>query len=136
MKSRTSLPVMVVFLCISLASSSQTNLQFNQIKPVTTTEPVPVGKVWKVENTVGGQLIASCRTAPLHQIVINGSATTVTKTTQVVFDACCFGWKGINSVTDFSIVAARRQVAGCGEQRHVNKRYRIQSRALTYIFAQ
>jgi hypothetical protein len=42
----------IFFIAISLTSISfsQGNLQFNQVKLVSTLETVPNGKVWKVEN--------------------------------------------------------------------------------------
>ena len=33
-------------------ASAQGNLQFNQVKLVTNTETVPVGKVWKIESVI------------------------------------------------------------------------------------
>jgi hypothetical protein len=39
-------------VCIGTALSAQGNLQFNQIKMVTTVETVPANKAWKVESVV------------------------------------------------------------------------------------
>jgi len=43
-----------VFLCFTLTwfAKAQGNLQFNQVKLVTSIETVPVGKVWKVESVI------------------------------------------------------------------------------------
>jgi len=46
--------VIIVFLFLSLRLFSQGNLQFNQVKLVTTSETVPAGKVWKIENILPG----------------------------------------------------------------------------------
>jgi hypothetical protein len=40
------------FLILSTLTSAQGNLQFNQVKLVTNTETVPVGKVWKIESVI------------------------------------------------------------------------------------
>ena len=42
---------LVIFLCFG-AFKAQGNLQFNQVKLVTTLETVPAGKVWKVESVI------------------------------------------------------------------------------------
>ena len=39
-------------LFIALGAKAQGNLQFNQVKLVSTSEIVPSGKVWKVENAI------------------------------------------------------------------------------------
>jgi hypothetical protein len=46
--------IIIVFLFLSLRLFSQGNLQFNQVKLVTTSETVPAGKVWKIENILPG----------------------------------------------------------------------------------
>ena len=40
------------FLILSTLASAQGNLQFNQVKLVTSLETVPVGKVWKIESVI------------------------------------------------------------------------------------
>jgi hypothetical protein len=40
----------IVFLMFSISIWSQGNLQFNQVKLVSSQETVPAGKVWKIEN--------------------------------------------------------------------------------------
>ena len=42
--------LLILAIAISSASFAQGNLQFNQVKLVTTVETVPAGKVWKVES--------------------------------------------------------------------------------------
>jgi hypothetical protein len=44
----------IVFIGVSVFINGQGNLQFNQVKLVTTSETVPVGKVWKIENILPG----------------------------------------------------------------------------------
>ena len=46
--------IIIVFLFLSLRLFSQGNLQFSQVKLVTTSETVPAGKVWKIENILPG----------------------------------------------------------------------------------
>lgn len=46
--------IIIVFLFLSLRLFSQGNLQFSQVKLVTTAETVPAGKVWKIENILPG----------------------------------------------------------------------------------
>ena len=45
-------------LVLAIGAKAQGNLQFNQVKLVSTVETVPAGKVWKVENPIfaGGQV--------------------------------------------------------------------------------
>jgi hypothetical protein len=40
------------FLLLSNLASAQGNLQFNQVKLVTSLETVPLGKVWKIESVI------------------------------------------------------------------------------------
>jgi hypothetical protein len=40
----------LLFLVFSISTWSQGNLQFNQVKLVSSQETVPAGKVWKIEN--------------------------------------------------------------------------------------
>ena len=82
---------------------AQGNLQFNQVLLVTSTQTVPSGKVWKVENAIATHLLASCSTDPLHSIVVNGFSATITQGGQVGFDGYCFGWRGLASVTEFPL---------------------------------
>jgi len=46
--------VSLLFLFISLSIWSQGNLQFSQVKLVSSQETVPAGKVWKIENILPG----------------------------------------------------------------------------------
>jgi hypothetical protein len=40
------------FIILSTLASAQGNLQFNQVKLVTSIETVPLGKVWKIESVI------------------------------------------------------------------------------------
>lgn len=40
------------FIILSTLASAQGNLQFNQVKLVTSLETVPLGKVWKIESVI------------------------------------------------------------------------------------
>lgn len=44
--------ILSFFLVLSSLLYAQGNLQFNQVKLVSTVETVPSGKVWKVENAI------------------------------------------------------------------------------------
>ena len=44
----------IVFIGLSVFMNAQGNLQFSQVKLVTTSETVPAGKVWKIENILPG----------------------------------------------------------------------------------
>jgi hypothetical protein len=43
-------PLLLLFLIIYYQNIAQGNLQFSQVKLVSTTETVPAGKVWKLQN--------------------------------------------------------------------------------------
>lgn len=47
-----------LFLIFTLSIWSQGNLQFNQVKLVSTQETVPAGKVWKMENYMPASQLA------------------------------------------------------------------------------
>jgi hypothetical protein len=60
-------------ICLSFGLYAQGNLQFNQVKLVTTVETVPVGKVWKVEAVLGQRSISGSTTFhQTHDVLING----------------------------------------------------------------
>ena len=44
--------LLFTFILLSNLACAQGNLQFNQVKLVTSTETVPVGKVWKIESVI------------------------------------------------------------------------------------
>lgn len=75
---RISLLFSLIWLSFGLLA--QGNLQFNQVKLVTTVETVPVGKVWKVEAVLGQRSASS--TTSLHQthdVIINGITVNFTQ---------------------------------------------------------
>jgi hypothetical protein len=51
--------ITIAMLLFSVATYAQGNLQFNQVKLISTVQTVPVGKVWKVESMIcsGGNTI-------------------------------------------------------------------------------
>ncbi len=59
--------VLLLMIGFWTSISAQGSLQFNQVKVVTTTETVPVGKVWKVESVIYN--------IPLDQSSAQSSAT-------------------------------------------------------------
>lgn len=59
---------------------AQGNLQFNQVKLVTTVETVPVGKVWKVEAVLGQRSTSGSTTFhQTHDVIINGITVNFTQ---------------------------------------------------------
>jgi hypothetical protein len=44
--------ILFTFLILSTLANAQGNLQFNQVKLVTSLETVPSGKVWKIESVI------------------------------------------------------------------------------------
>lgn len=73
--------IVILLFFIALGAKAQGNLQFNQVKLVTTIETVPVGKVWKVESASynGGSAIN------IGQIQTANSAGTYTVSSFIVF---------------------------------------------------
>jgi len=78
---------------------AQGNLQFNQVKLVTTVETVPVGKVWKVESALTGEerypTSGTTLASNSRFILVNGNSICVHEehvaTTGVGFNGCCGG---------------------------------------------
>ncbi|MBM3164665.1 MAG: hypothetical protein FJZ80_04305 [Bacteroidetes bacterium] len=67
-------------LVIGYAAQAQGNLQFNQVKLVTTVETVPVGKVWKVEAVLGQRSVSGTTTFhQTHDVIINGITVNFTQ---------------------------------------------------------
>lgn len=73
------LMLILVFTSLSFLHEAQGNLQFNQVKLVTTAQTVPAGKVWKVESCTynGGAAFyvnngAISTVYGLMSIVVNG----------------------------------------------------------------
>lgn len=50
--------IFIIVLFAALNARGQGNLQFNQVKLVSTVETVPVGKVWKLENYLPSSQLA------------------------------------------------------------------------------
>jgi len=44
--------ILYTFFILSTLANAQGNLQFNQVKLVTSIETVPLGKVWKIESVI------------------------------------------------------------------------------------
>jgi hypothetical protein len=67
-------------ICLSFGLYAQGNLQFNQVKLVTTVETVPVGKVWKVEAVLGQRSASGTTTFhQTHDVLINGVTVNFTQ---------------------------------------------------------
>lgn len=100
---------LVVSIVIGISftfAHAQGNLQFSQVKLVTTQETVPAGKVWKVESALSGEerYPTSGSTLPSNSrfILVNGSSVCVHEehvaTTGVGFNGCCGGGFWMNNV--------------------------------------
>jgi hypothetical protein len=96
-----SLSFLFFTLILPTIGFSQGNLQFNQVKLVSTIETVPVGKVWKVEAAFGDALLSNCSTQPMHRILVNNNQLTVSNVSSVGFNNYCNGWQGTVCVTTF-----------------------------------
>jgi hypothetical protein len=81
--------IIIVLFFMSFGVFAQGNLQFNQVKLVSTLETVPVGKVWKVESLIYGENIGGTPyNSSLNQdsgIKINGFWTSTRSTRSVVY---------------------------------------------------
>lgn len=93
-----------IFLSVIPAATKAqgNNLQFNEVKLVTTVETVPANKVWKVEAALGPMLVSNCTTTnPGHVVIVNGATVNVGTAGKIEFDGYCYGWKGVALVTEF-----------------------------------
>jgi hypothetical protein len=63
---------------------AQGNLQFNQVKLVSTIESVPVGKVWKVESVMYSSGLSNFAGPSSSQIITQNSSITINSSTNVV----------------------------------------------------
>jgi hypothetical protein len=80
MKKHFLLIVGLVFSFSLSKLSAQGNLQFSQVKLIgTTTETIPVGKVWKVESFIYSTAIGSVSSSLTQNdnIIVNGQTVTV-----------------------------------------------------------
>jgi hypothetical protein len=106
MKGLLKLVVSIVIGISFTCAHAQGNLQFSQVKLVTTQETVPAGKVWKVESALSGEerYPTSGSTLPSNSrfILVNGSSVCVHEehvaTTGVGFNGCCGGGFWMNNV--------------------------------------
>jgi len=96
----------LILFFVAFLGNAQGNLQFNQVKLVTTLETVPAGKVWKVESALTGEerYPTSGTTLPSNSrfIQVNGNSICIHEehvaTTGVGFNGCCGGGFWMNNV--------------------------------------
>ena len=96
----------LILFFVAFLVNAQGNLQFNQVKLVTTLETVPAGKVWKVESALTGEerYPTSGTTLPSNSrfIQVNGNSICIHEehvaTTGVGFNGCCGGGFWMNNV--------------------------------------
>ncbi len=89
----------LILFFVAFLVNAQGNLQFNQVKLVTTLETVPAGKVWKVESALTGEerYPTSGTNLPSNSrfIQVNGNSICIHEehvaTTGVGFNGCCGG---------------------------------------------
>lgn len=86
---KKSFPILLFF--ITLVANAQGNLQFNQVKLLTTLETVPEGKVWKIESIIYSASIVDAQSwwnlgyngtidnSISDKIIINGNLVTIRK---------------------------------------------------------
>ena len=65
--------IIIITILLYTSGFSQGNLQFNQVKLVTTIETVPAGKVWKVENYLPSSQLAIDLNRPSNQATAGGT---------------------------------------------------------------
>lgn len=86
------LTTILLILCIANGICAQKNLVFKQVKLVTTSQNVPTGHVWKVENVGTSNAVpsSSMSATDTPAILINGSRTFIAhaRTTQTGTNLC------------------------------------------------
>jgi hypothetical protein len=66
--------VVLLFACVALSSAAfSQNLEFSQVKLVTSSESVPAGKVWKVTSYIPTDVFNGVVDPTRHGIGINGT---------------------------------------------------------------
>lgn len=72
--------ILIIIFAVNISVKAQGNLQFSQIKMISTLDTVPNGKVWKVESIVYSQSIPNYNGNSINQdeiISINGQNVSV-----------------------------------------------------------
>ena len=65
--------IFIITIFLYTCAFTQVNLQFNQVKLVSTIETVPAGKVWKVENYLPSSQLAIDLNRPSNQATAGGT---------------------------------------------------------------
>ena len=110
--------IFIITIFLYTGAFTQGNLQFNQVKLVSTIETVPAGKVWKVENYLPSSQLAIDLNRPSNQataggtknfiILVNGNQvflqTTITR--EVGRDDAYWNHSGYTTASDYKIFDA------------------------------
>ena len=110
--------IIIITILLYTSGFSQGNLQFNQVKLVTTIETVPAGKVWKVENYLPSSQLAIDLNRPSNQATAGGTKnfimlvnssqvflqTTITR--EVGRDDAYWNHSGYTTASDYKIFDA------------------------------
>ena len=108
----------IITIFLYTGSFTQGNLQFNQVKLVSTIETVPAGKVWKVENYLPSSQLAIDLNRPTNQATAGGTKnfimlvnssqvflqTTITR--EVGRDDAYWNHSGYTTASDYKIFDA------------------------------
>jgi hypothetical protein len=110
--------IFIITIFLYLGAFAQGNLQFNQVKLVSTIETVPAGKVWKVENYLPSSQLAIDLNRPPNQSTAGGTKnfimlvnsnqvflqTTITR--EVGRDDAYWNQSGYTTASDYKIFDA------------------------------
>ena len=110
--------IIIITILLYTGAFSQGNLQFNQVKLVSTIETVPAGKVWKVENYLPSSQLAIDLNRPSNQATAGGTKnfimlvnsnqvflqTTITR--EVGRDDAYWNQSGYTTASDYKIFDA------------------------------
>ena len=110
--------IFIITIFLYTGAFTQGNLQFNQVKLVSTIETVPAGKVWKVENYLPSSQLAIDLNRPSNQATAGGTKnfimlvnssqvflqTTITR--EVGRDDAYWNHSGYTTASDYKIFDA------------------------------
>jgi hypothetical protein len=108
----------IITIFLYTGAFAQGNLQFNQVKLVSTIETVPAGKVWKVENYLPSSQLAIDLNRPSNQATAGGTKSFImlvnsnqvflqtTITREVGRDDAYWNHSGYTTASDYKIFDA------------------------------
>ena len=110
--------IFIITIFLYTGAFTQGNLQFNQVKLVSTIETVPAGKVWKVENYLPSSQLAIDLNRPSNQATAGGTKNFImlvnssqvflqtTLTREVGRDDAYWNHSGYTTASDYKIFDA------------------------------